>query len=113
MPLTKAEFDKWKACRDGAVAALKDRPIEKAAWIDIDGDLIVNSNTLSPTETRALYEMLKSWYGEDAPSPALSEAARSLLAAAVVVAVQGSIVKRDEWDRFVHAADAYRAEITR
>lgn len=107
MPLTKSEFDRWKAQADEADAALNDRPtVFEVATICRDGKLLVSRVCLTITETRALYEMLRAWYGESL----MTEKAKAVIEAADAIATADGILQRDAWDHFVRTVDAYRAE---
>lgn len=106
MPLTKSEFDRWKAQADEADAALNDRPtVFEVATICRDGKLLVSRVCLTITETRALYEMLRAWYGESS----MTEKAKAVIERAI---------EWRGWRMAVHpaelalndAVDAYRAE---
>lgn len=107
MPLTKSEFDRWKAQADEAIKVLNDRPnVEAVSAIGLDGNLLLVSTNLTPAQTRALYEMLRAWYGE----ATMSEKARAVVEAADAIATADGILQRDAWDHFVRTVDAYRAE---
>lgn len=110
MPLTKAEFDKWRAQADEAIKALGGKPKCSVGWIDLDGSLQSTSLTHRPTETRALYEMLRAWYGESV----MTEKAKAVIRVVEEYrdllgfnpAYQFSASER----AIVEAVDAYRAE---
>ena len=118
MPLTKSEFDRWKAQADEASVQMADTPaIHELALIYRDGFLRImqGPSGLGPVETRALYEMLRAWYGEDAQKPVpVSAVANELIEAAVSwrINCDNEHVGCSELPRVRRAVDAYLAEQT-
>lgn len=109
MPLTKSEFDRWKAQADEAQAKLAAIPSTRSFAINTDGKLIAAGSVcrFDDEQTRALYEMLRAWYGEET----MTATARAVVEAA------------DAWEsapsggysisaavRLSHALQSYRAE---
>lgn len=108
MPLTKSEFDRWKAQADEAQAKLSAIPSTRSFAINTNGKLIAAGSVcrFDDEQTRALYEMLRAWYGE----VTMSEKAKAVIEAADAIATADGILQRDVWDHFVRTVDAYRAE---
>lgn len=109
MPLTKSEFDRWKAQQEEAAAKIADTPrVDRLCRIDCGGYLrfTANADGFGPESTRALYEMLRAWYGEET----MTEKAKAVIEAADAIATADGILQRDVWDHFVRTVDAYRAE---
>lgn len=108
MPLTKSEFDRWKAQADEAQAKLSAIPSTRSFAINTNGKLIAAGSVcrFDDEQTRALYEMLRAWYGEET----MTEKAKAVIEAADAIATADGILQRDVWDHFVRTVDAYRAE---
>lgn len=113
MPLTKAEFDKLREDRDRAQQAMRDRPnLNALAAINENGGLAFASNSLPPTDLRALYEMLRAWYGESV----MTEKAKAVIEAAMLrddmreAGHGGTNDHRIAGEQLEDACSAYRAE---
>lgn len=109
MPLTKSEFDRWKAQADEASAQMADTPaIHELALIYRDGFLrIMQGPTgLGPVETRALYEMLRAWYGETT----MTETAKDALDSAIDYVDSPGHMCVPKYEQMKRAINAYRAE---
>lgn len=108
MALTKAEFDKWKAKRQEALAAIDDRPL----GITGDGYLSLPSTLRDSAQTRDLYEMLREWYGEKT----MTEKAEAVIEAAMLrddmreAGHGGTNDHRIAGEQLEDACSAYRAE---
>lgn len=118
MPLTKSEFDRlWdERNRAAQIVSEKDKAIQNRpsciiAGITNDGRLETYcASRYSSEETRALYEMLRAWYGE----ATMTEKAKAVIEAAGVrrdllgFNPEYSCSPSDK--RIVETVDAYRAE---
>lgn len=115
MPLTKSEFDRWKAQRDEAIEKIRDIPrAPGVASIDAAGFLRVVGNGgdgFEPEATRSLYEMLRAWYGESS----MTETLKELLGALTVYmnAPTGDGFPIAPWGRLFEAFKKYTAEQAR
>ena len=109
MPLTKSEFDRWKAQADEASVQMADTPaIHELALIYRDGFLRImqGPSGLGPVETRALYEMLRAWYGE----ATMTETAKAVIDSTIAYIDASGYMCVPKYEQMKMALDAYRAE---